>query len=57
MSTSYRQDGPPKGGYGDIVWKRNSPVRGWSGAALIAGVCSFCAFNFYVALYLREKRQ
>eukprot|EP00117_Sycon_ciliatum_P005976 scpid94440/ scgid9706/ NADH dehydrogenase [ubiquinone] 1 alpha subcomplex subunit 13; Cell death regulatory protein GRIM-19; Complex I-B16.6; Gene associated with retinoic and interferon-induced mortality 19 protein; NADH-ubiquinone oxidoreductase B16.6 subunit len=47
MATTYRQDMPPKGGFGDITWKRISvsKIFGWKGWAFLVG---FHAVNGYI---------
>ena len=38
---------PPPGGYETIRYKRNLPLRGPSGAVLLAGITAICAYGFY----------
>jgi len=47
MSTPYRQDMPPAGGFEAIKYKRNLPFRGPGGVAILAGVTAISAFGFY----------
>ncbi|KIL70271.1 hypothetical protein M378DRAFT_156361 [Amanita muscaria Koide BX008] len=47
MSTPYRQDMPPVGGFEPIKYKRNLPVRGPGAYAILGGVTAICAYGFY----------
>lgn len=48
---------PPAGGYAQVRYKRNLPVRGLSGAGLFALVGAISAFGFYkVGQSNAEKR-
>ena len=42
-----RRDMPPPGGYANIKYKRNLPIRGVSGAVLMGGVALICGLGFY----------
>ena len=43
----FHRDMPPSGGYETIRYKRNLPLRGPSGAILLAGVTAVCVYGFY----------
>ena len=47
-SRPYVQDMPPATGYGEVTTKRNVPVRGPSGVALLFGAAASMAFGFYM---------
>ncbi len=38
---------PPAGGFEAIRYKRNLPLRGPSGLAILGGVAALCAYGFY----------
>lgn len=38
---------PPPGGYENVKFKRNLPVRGPGGIALFGGVIAICALGFW----------
>lgn len=38
---------PPAGGFEAIRYKRNLPLRGPSGLAILGGVTALCAYGFY----------
>lgn len=38
---------PPAGGFEAIRYKRNLPLRGPSGLAILSGVTALCAYGFY----------
>src|SRR6266849_3480355 len=38
---------PPAGGFESIRYKRNLPLRGPSGLAILGGVTVLCAYGFY----------
>ena len=38
---------PPAGGFEAIRYKRNLPLRGPSGLAILTGVTALCAYGFY----------
>ena len=41
------RDMPPPGGYATVKYKRNIPIRGISGAALMGTIALICGFGFY----------
>ena len=43
----YGQDLPPPGGYEQIRYKRNLPVRGPGGAIVFSSIFAICAWGFY----------
>ncbi|KAI0068576.1 hypothetical protein BV25DRAFT_14276 [Artomyces pyxidatus] len=47
VTTPYRQDMPPAGGFEAVKYKRNLPVRGPGGLAILGGVTALCAYGFY----------
>ncbi|KAF9263720.1 GRIM-19 [Marasmius fiardii PR-910] len=47
MSSTFRQDMPPPGGFEPIKYKRNLPFRGPGGWVIIGGVAAVSAFGFY----------
>ncbi|KAI0307044.1 B16.6 subunit of GRIM-19, NADH:ubiquinone oxidoreductase [Multifurca ochricompacta] len=47
MSIPFRQDMPPVGGFEAVRYKRNLPLRGPSGLAILGGVTALCAYGFY----------
>jgi hypothetical protein len=48
---------PPVGGFEAVRYKRNLPLRGPSGLAILGGVTALCAYGFYrVGLGNIEKR-
>ncbi|KIM46419.1 hypothetical protein M413DRAFT_441512 [Hebeloma cylindrosporum] len=47
MSTPYRQDMPPAGGFEALKYKRNLPLRGPGAYAIPGGVTAICAFGFW----------
>jgi hypothetical protein len=38
---------PPAGGFEAVRYKRNLPLRGPSGLAILSGVTALCAYGFY----------
>ncbi|KAI0053682.1 hypothetical protein FA95DRAFT_1508227 [Auriscalpium vulgare] len=38
---------PPPGGFEAVQYKRNLPLRGPSGLAILGGVTALCAYGFY----------
>jgi len=38
---------PPAGGFEAVRYKRNLPLRGPSGLAILGGVTALCAYGFY----------
>ena len=38
---------PPPGGFEPVKYKRNLPIRGPSGLAILGGVTAVCAYGFY----------
>ncbi|XP_033106991.1 NADH dehydrogenase [ubiquinone] 1 alpha subcomplex subunit 13-like [Anneissia japonica] len=56
MATSFRQDLPPKGGYGPIDYKRHIPKRGFSGYAMFAGCAAIMATG-YIMLKIGNKHR
>ena len=47
MANIHGQDLPPPGGFEQIRYRRNLPVRGPGGALVFAGVFGVCAFGFW----------
>jgi len=43
----YDRDMPPPGGFEGIQYKRNLPIRGPGGVAILCGVTAVCAYGFY----------
>ncbi|GMK56604.1 hypothetical protein CspeluHIS016_0304440 [Cutaneotrichosporon spelunceum] len=43
----FRQDMPPPGGYENVKFKRNLPVRGVGGLAMFGGCIAICALGFW----------
>ncbi|ORX37617.1 GRIM-19 protein [Kockovaella imperatae] len=43
----FTQDMPPKGGYANVPYKRNLPVRGVSGAVIMGTTALICSYGFY----------
>lgn len=41
------RDMPPVGGFEAIKYKRNLPLRGPGGLAILSGVTAICAYGFY----------
>ena len=41
------RDMPPPGGFEPVKYKRNLPIRGPSGLAILGGVTAVCAYGFY----------
>ena len=53
----FHRDMPPAGGFEAVRYKRNLPLRGPSGLAILGGVTALCAYGFYrVGLGNIEKR-
>ena len=46
-SHPYGQDLPPPGGFEQVRYKRNLPVRGPGGAVVFGGIFAICAWGFY----------
>jgi hypothetical protein len=47
INNFFYRDMPPAGGFEAIRYKRNLPLRGPSGLAILAGVTALCAYGFY----------
>jgi hypothetical protein len=43
----FHRDMPPAGGFEAVRYKRNLPLRGPSGLAILGGVTALCAYGFY----------
>jgi hypothetical protein len=43
----FHRDMPPVGGFEAVRYKRNLPLRGPSGLAILGGVTALCAYGFY----------
>jgi hypothetical protein len=53
----FYRDMPPAGGFEALRYKRNLPLRGPSGLAILGGVTALCAYGFYrVGMGNIEKR-
>jgi hypothetical protein len=53
----FHRDMPPAGGFEAVRYKRNLPLRGPSGLAILGGVTVLCAYGFYrVGMGNIEKR-
>jgi len=44
---AFHRDMPPAGGFEAVRYKRNLPLRGPSGLAILGGVTALCAYGFY----------
>ncbi|KAJ8029937.1 NADH dehydrogenase [ubiquinone] 1 alpha subcomplex subunit 13 [Holothuria leucospilota] len=53
----YKQDMPPKGGYGPIDYKRMMPKRGPSGYVLFAGCIGVMAIGHVAFAYTNRQRK
>eukprot|EP00118_Oscarella_pearsei_P025593 m.308433 g.308433 ORF g.308433 m.308433 type:complete len:131 (+) comp43982_c0_seq1:16-408(+) len=53
----YRQDMAPKGGFPQIKYKRNLPVRVSSGLAIILGGTAVMVGGFYVVIQTNKERR
>ncbi|XP_070542945.1 NADH dehydrogenase [ubiquinone] 1 alpha subcomplex subunit 13-like [Ptychodera flava] len=56
MSVPYKQDAPPKGGYGPIDYKRHLPRRGVSGYMMFIGCAATMTVGF-IGLCLNNRRR
>ncbi|XP_077989353.1 NADH dehydrogenase [ubiquinone] 1 alpha subcomplex subunit 13-like [Glandiceps talaboti] len=56
MSVPYKQDGPPRGGYGPIDYKRHLPNRGVSGYLMFAGCIATMTVGF-IGLAINNRRR
>jgi hypothetical protein len=46
-NSDLHRDMPPAGGFEAVRYKRNLPLRGPSGLAILGGVTALCAYGFY----------
>ena len=53
----YRQDLPPKGGFAEINYKRNLPVRVKSGWTIILGGLAAMGVGFYLVISGNKERR
>ncbi|XP_065837230.1 NADH dehydrogenase [ubiquinone] 1 alpha subcomplex subunit 13-like [Oscarella lobularis] len=56
-TAEYRQEMPPKGGYPQIKYKRNLPVRFSSGLAIILGGTAVMTAGLYVVIQTNKERR
>jgi NADH dehydrogenase (ubiquinone) 1 alpha subcomplex subunit 13 len=57
INCDFYRDMPPAGGFEALRYKRNLPLRGPSGLAILGGVTALCAYGFYrVGMGNLEKR-
>ncbi|XP_063063192.1 NADH dehydrogenase [ubiquinone] 1 alpha subcomplex subunit 13 [Engraulis encrasicolus] len=57
-SSKVKQDMPPPGGYGPIQYKRNLPVRGFSGYTMFGIGIGIMIFGYWrIATWNRERRR
>ncbi|XP_071952851.1 NADH dehydrogenase [ubiquinone] 1 alpha subcomplex subunit 13-like [Antedon mediterranea] len=56
-SSTFRQEMPPKGGYGPIDYKRHLPKRGFSGYAMFAGCGLIMACGYFTQRMGNKKRR
>lgn len=54
---NYKQDMPPRGGFSDINYKRNLPVRVKSGWTIIFGGLATMAVGFYLVVSGNKERR